>query len=99
MKKAILLAVVAVAVTSASCRKERTCTCEWTSTNVSTVSGNSTTTTSTGKETYKLDAIKKRDAIVWAECTDHTDKSTSTNTFGGITVTSENTTENTCTLD
>jgi len=99
MKKTILFAVVAVAVMSASCRKERSCTCDWTNTNVSTSPAGSTTTTSTGKETTKMDKIKKRDARVWGDCLDHTTKSTNTNTFGGITYTSDNTTEYTCKLD
>jgi len=99
MKKTIIFAVVAVAVMSASCRKERSCTCEWTNTNVSTSPAGSTTTTSTGKNTTKMTKIKKRDARVWGSCLDHTDKSSNSSTFGGVTYTSENTTENKCTLD
>ena len=99
MKKTILFAVVAVAVMSASCRKERVCTCNWTNTTVSSSGGNSTTTTSTGTDKVTMNEIKKRDAIVWGTCTDHTTKSTNTQTFGGVTFTTDNTTDYTCTLD
>ncbi len=43
MKKIILLAVVAVAVTSASCRKTRTCDCSTASSLVVVVNGTTTT--------------------------------------------------------
>lgn len=90
-----MLAVVAVAVISASCRKERTCTCNWTTTTNVTISGNTSTSTSTGTDKWTYDKIKKRDARVFGQCLDHTDKSS--NASGSITY--DSTTENTCKLD
>jgi hypothetical protein len=92
MKKIILLAVVAVAVTGASCRKERTCECSNTSTTVTTFGSNSTTTTNTSSSKYTASSQKKsffRNA--WG-C--YSTKSTETNNFtGGSSVT---TTDKTC---
>jgi hypothetical protein len=99
MKKIILLAVVAVAVTSASCRKERTCTCSWTNTSTTTFGGASTTSSSTGSDKWTFNELKKRDARVWAECTDHTDTYNYSGGSGSSAYTTVSVTENTCELD
>ena len=93
MRKIILLAVVAVAVTGASCRKERTCECSTTTTTVTTIGSNSTTTTSTssGKVTATLKKSYFRNA---SECFG-TKNTETTNFTGGSSVT---TYDSTCEL-
>lgn len=81
MKKLILLAVVAVAVTSASCRKDHTCTCNNTTTNtVTPTSGSAITTTSTDTDVWTGAKLKKGYSRNHSGCHERTITSTSSGT-------------------
>lgn len=94
MKKIILLAAV-VALTTASCKKERSCSCTVTSTSTTTIGSSSSTSssTSTNKRTAEKDTKKnfRRDS----ECFNH--ETTQTTSFSGGSTTTVD--KYVCTLD
>ncbi len=65
MKKMTILAVAALAISFASCKKDRTCTC----TNTSSSSSGSTTTTITIKKISKKDAKDACQKRTWTSTT------------------------------
>ncbi|MBK9283776.1 MAG: hypothetical protein IPM51_05580 [Sphingobacteriaceae bacterium] len=96
MKKIFLLAVIAVAVITTSCKKERVCSCDWTSTTTSSSPGGTVTTASSGTEKWTAtDKVKKGWAKENAECYDRTESYT--NIWGTTTQTTVR--EYTCELD
>jgi hypothetical protein len=76
MKKITLFAFAAVALSFASCKKDRTCECTQTnSTTTVAQNGNSTTVASTSNSTTTIKEIKKSEAKTLCQ------KKTSTNTY------------------
>jgi hypothetical protein len=89
MKKILFLAVITAAVSSASCRKQRTCECVTTETTVSTgVGGGTDTEISSYKQT--MDKQRRREFITKTNC--FSTRETNTYNFGPNTdvVTTEN---------
>jgi NAD(P)H-hydrate repair Nnr-like enzyme with NAD(P)H-hydrate dehydratase domain len=78
MKKLILLALIAAAVSSTSCRKERTCECVTTETTVATGMGAGTETEiSSYKETIAKQ--RKKEFIIKTDCISTRDVRTNSN--------------------
>lgn len=67
MKKIILLAVITVSVTSAACRKQRTCDCKTTTTSVRT-GNNPKITTGVTSEKTTTEKQKKKDFKLLSDC-------------------------------
>ena len=57
----IIIAIVAVAVTGAACRKSRTCDCKKTQTEITSIGTTSSTTSTTESWTITKDKQKKAD--------------------------------------
>lgn len=88
MKKLSILAIAVLALSFASCKKDRTCTC----TNTSTTTGPSGSTTTTDASAATFTKVSKKAGRVNCLST----KSTSSQTIGGDTYTTVS--ENNCTL-
>jgi hypothetical protein len=99
MKKLILFAIVSVAVTMASCRKDVNCTCTAEVTTVSSGgSGPTTTIASTQKTTYTQEKIRRKNAGLVTDCNNRTEVNTYKETFQGVTYTDVSTSVYTCEL-
>lgn len=101
MKKLVLFVAVVAAASFASCKKDRTCTCDWTSTQtqVTTISGGGTTTdvtTDSGTNEVVYTKAKKGDAR--AACLSYTTTDENSYSGSGYTVTTTTDYEATCSL-
>jgi len=97
MKKTLILAVVAVAALTSSCRKDRTCTCSSTWTSTYTQGGVSTSSSGSGNDKFTLVESKKSVAKLY-DCYDKTTTSTSSGGTGTGAYTSVLVTDYTCEL-
>jgi hypothetical protein len=82
MKKSLILVVIAAAVISTSCRKDRTCTCTTSITDTIASGGATTTVASTGSTTDTEKSVKKSYAKL-AGCYDRTETEVFTGGGGG----------------
>ena len=98
MKKILLLAVVAVAATATSCRKDLTCTCTYEQTDATTIGGVTTTQASSGKTTASYTSIKKKNVDLYENCENRTEVYTSKGGSGNGAYTNVETTVYTCEL-
>ena len=92
MKKITILAVAALAISFASCKKDRTCTCTDSTTTTVTTSSGSTTTTSNGGDSRTFSKVSKKAGRVYCL----SKKSSNEQTISGTTYKQETT--ETCTL-
>jgi hypothetical protein len=95
MKKITLLAIAFVAISSASCKKDRTCSCTTKTTTVTTGFGAGTSSSS---QTYDVTIQKASKGTAKVNCI--STKSTEVNTYGSgsFKYTDTDTNETTCTL-
>jgi len=95
MKKITLLAIAFIAISFASCKKDRTCSCTTTTTTVTTGFGAGTSTSSGA---YDIIIQKSSKGTAKANCI--STKSTDVNTYGSgsFKYTDTDTNETTCTL-
>lgn len=98
MKKILLFAVVAVAVTSTSCRKDLTCTCTYEQTDATTVGSTTTTQASSGKTTSSYTSVKKKNVNLYDNCENRTEVYTTKSGSGNSAYTNVETTVYTCEL-
>jgi len=98
MKKILLLAVVAVAATTTSCRKDLTCTCTYDQTDATTTNGVTTTQASSGKTTAAYTSIKKKNVNLYENCENRTEVYNYKGGSGNFAYTTVETTVYTCEL-
>lgn len=91
MKKILLLAVAVVAISTVSCKKERTCDCKTTTTDVTTFSGGSSTSSSSSTDKQTAEKMSKKFFKRATSCYGNTTETTSTGT-GYTTVSTDVTT-------
>lgn len=98
MKRIFIIAVIAVAATTTSCRKDVTCTCTYEQTNATTFGGVTTTTSNSAKTTATYSSVKKNNVNFYEECENRTEVNTTKNGSGSNAYTTVQTTVYTCEL-
>lgn len=103
MKKITLCAFAFATISLSSCKKERTCTCNGTTTTVTSIQTGAIITTATGSSTIpetveKLTSATKKTAKGKASCNSRTKTYTEVSESGGTTTTDNITEDYTCTI-
>ena len=99
MKQIVLFSLAFAALGLVSCKKERTCTCNVTSTQVTNTTGLPTNTqTSTGSYVEVLPKATKGTAKSKKDCISRTQTSKDTYTYAGVTTTTDYTDDYSCTI-
>lgn len=91
MKKILILAVAIVAISTVSCKKERTCDCKTTTTTVVTFTGGSASGSSSSTDKVTAEKMSKKFFKRANSCYDNTTETTETEP-GSTTVTTDVTT-------